>query len=155
MFFLNNARDEKSAYFGSKTTTLEAIGMLMPFLYAPKSLAGKHVIFRIDNIAVFFGWENRVVKNDTSASIIIRAIHLISYFLGTYVHLQHVPRCSDKFSTVADHLSRKSTTGSSDLEVLEKIVERAIGGELLTWLNNPVSDWKLPKRLLEEVIKYF
>jgi hypothetical protein len=146
---------KKPTYYGSKTTTLEAIGMLMPFLYAPKSLAGKHVIFRIDNIAVFYGWENKVVKNDTSATILIRAVHLISYFLGTYVHVQHVPRCSDKFSTVADHLSRKSTTGSSDLKVLEKVVEGTIGGELLTWLSNPTSNWNLPKRLLEEVIKEF
>jgi hypothetical protein len=155
IFFLNSARDEKGAHFGSKSTTLETIGMLMPFLYAPEKLAGKHVVFRIDNIAVFFGWENKVVKNDTSATIIIRAIHLISYFLGTYVHVQHVPRCSDKFSTIADHLSRKSTTGSSDTEVLKNTVERTIGGVLLSWLNNPISDWKLPERLLEEVIKEF
>jgi hypothetical protein len=68
---------------------------------------GKHVIFRVDNIAVFYGWENKVVKNDISATILIRAIHLIVFFLGTYVHVQNVPRCSDKFNTIADHLSRK------------------------------------------------
>jgi hypothetical protein len=34
-FFLERAKDEKDAYYGSKTTTLEVIGMLMPFLSTP------------------------------------------------------------------------------------------------------------------------
>jgi hypothetical protein len=152
-FFLEQVKDEKGAYYGSKTTTLEVIGMLMPFLSTPEKLMGKHVIFTVDNIAVFYGWENKVVKNDISATILIRAIHLIAFFLGTYVHVQHVPRCSDKFSTIADHLSRKSTTGSEDLEDLEQISEATIEGELLNWLESPIMNWNLPKCLLEEIIK--
>jgi hypothetical protein len=81
--FLEQAEDEKGAFYGSKTTTLEVIDMIMTFLSTPEKLMGKHVIFRIDNIVVFYGWKNKVVKNDVSATILIRAIHLIAFFLGT------------------------------------------------------------------------
>ncbi len=152
-FFLEQARDEKGSFFGSKTTTLEVIGMLLPFLSSPKDLMGKHVIFRIDNIAVFYGWENKIVKNDVTATILIRAIHLLAFYLGIYVHVEHVPRCSDKFSTLADHLSRTSTTGVKDLEVLENSVKKPIEGSLNSWLEDPKEDWELPKILLNETIK--
>ncbi len=93
------------------------------------------------------------MKNDVSATILIRAIHLLAFYLGIYVHVEHVPRCSDKFSTLADHLSRKSTTGVKDLENLENSVEIPISGALRNWLEDPKENWDLPKILLNETIK--
>jgi hypothetical protein len=70
-FFLEEAKDDKGAFYGSKTTTLEAIGLIIPMLISPATMAGKHLAFKVDNIAVVFGWENKVVKNDTTATILI------------------------------------------------------------------------------------
>jgi hypothetical protein len=72
--FLELATDNKGAHYGSKTTTLEAIGVLLPFLCIPEELVGQHLVFTVDNIAVVYGWENRCVKFDDAASIILMAI---------------------------------------------------------------------------------
>jgi hypothetical protein len=150
--FLENAKDEKGAFFGSKTTTLEAIGLMLPFLTKPNSLKGKHVVFRIDNVAVVYGWENKNIKNDTSATIVLRAVRLMAAYLGTFVHVQHIPRCSTHLSTLADHLSRKSTTSNNDRELLKEVPESQVNSLLLLWLQNPCQDWELPNKLLKEVI---
>ncbi len=150
--FLKEARDDKGAYYSSKTTTLEAIGMLLSFLTKPKSLKGKHVVFRIDNVAVVYGWENKQVKNDMSSTIVLRAVHLMAAYLGTYVHFQHIPRCSSSFSTLADHLSRKSTTSIEASDMLNGVPDSRVNSSLMHWLRNPGQDWDLPNKLLNEVI---
>ncbi len=63
--------------FGSKSTTLEMVGLLLPFLTIPDMLGGRHVVLQVDNIAALFGWEDKQVKGDITASILIRALHLI------------------------------------------------------------------------------
>jgi hypothetical protein len=150
-YFLEEAKDEKGAYFGSKTTTLEAIGLLIPFITMPKALEGKHVTFRVDNISVVFGWDSKIVKNDMSATIIIRAIHLMAAYLGVWVHVQHEPRCSSSYSSLADHLSRKSSTGKDDLHLLANVAETKVEGVLHRWLREPREDWSLPTALLAEL----
>jgi hypothetical protein len=150
--FLEEAKDEKGAYYGSKTTTLEAIGLLLPFLTKPESLKGKHVVFRIDNIAVVYGWENKQIKNDMAETIVLRAVHLLAAYLGVHVHIQHIPRCSSTLSTLADHLSRKSTTTTADMDMLAGVPKSKINGSLNLWMENPVLDWNLPCKLLREVI---
>jgi hypothetical protein len=116
-------------------------------------VVGKHVVFRIDNVAVVYVWESKNIKNDTSATIVLRAVHLMAAYLGTFVHVQHIPRCSTNLSTLADHLSRKSTTSNTDRELLKEVPECQVNSRLLLWLKNPCLDWNLPNKLLEEVIK--
>jgi hypothetical protein len=149
--FLEEARDGKGAYYGSKTTTLEAIGLLIPFLTIPRVLEGKHVTFRVDNVSVVFGWDSKIVKNDMSATIIIRAIHLMAAYLGVWVHVQHEPRCTSSYSTLADHLSRKSSTKENDLHLLKSVPETKVEGVLHRWLKEPREDWSLPTALLAEL----
>jgi hypothetical protein len=151
--FLEQSKDDKGAYYGSKTTTLEAIGLIIPLLISPDTMSGKHLVFKVDNIAVVFGWENKVVKNDTTATILIRTLHLLSAYLEVFVHVQHEPRCSSKFSTLADHLSRQSSTKQEDLAILKNVAESTVDSELVDWLKNPVVDWGLPNKLLKELIK--
>ena len=79
--FLNDATDSKGAHFGSKTTTLEMVGLLLPLLTVPHLLVGKHAVFSVDNIAFWHGWKSRGISNDITASILIRAMYLISYFV--------------------------------------------------------------------------
>jgi hypothetical protein len=65
--FVNSARDTRGCFYGSKTATLEAVGLLMPFLSIPEDLAGQNVVLYVDNMSLVYGWENGYVKNDESA----------------------------------------------------------------------------------------
>jgi hypothetical protein len=55
-------------------------------------------VFGVDNISVVFGWENRNIKFDASATSILASIHLISNYLGTTVHIRHIQRRYDFLS---------------------------------------------------------
>ena len=44
--------DEKGCSFGSKSTPLEAVGILIPLLAFRKKVAGKEIVFKVDNMAV-------------------------------------------------------------------------------------------------------
>ena len=77
--FLLEARDERDHAYGCKSSTLEAVGILLPFLCCPAKIAGGEVVLLTDNESLVFGWGSRKITNDTSASILIRAIHIISF----------------------------------------------------------------------------
>jgi hypothetical protein len=149
--FIEQEVDEKGARFGSKTATLEAIGVLLPFLTIPEELIGQHVIFEVDNIAVVYGWEKRGIKFDTSATTILTAIHLISGYLGATVHICHVPRRSNRWAELADNLSRKSSTTYQDKRMLTRARRSMVKGELLRWLETPREYTELPRKLLKEL----
>ncbi len=117
----------------------------------PEALEGKHVTFRVDNVSVVFGWDSKIVKNDMSATIVIRAIHLMAAYLGVWVHVQHEPRCSSSYSSLADHLSRKSSTEENDLHLLKSVPETKVEGVLHRWLRELREDWSLPTALLAEL----
>jgi hypothetical protein len=153
MEFLNNARDSNGCYYGSKTTTLEAMGVLIPFIVFPRELCGKSIVFHVDNIAVAYGWSNGAVKFDVMASIILRAVHLAACYLGVTVYVKHIPRCSDSWASLADRLSRKSTTTREDRWVLREARRGEVSGSLVRWLDNPVEDWRLPNVILAEIMK--
>jgi hypothetical protein len=100
-------KDEKGVEFGRKSTTLESIGLLIPFMCKPKTVAGKHLLFYVDNIAVHYGWENGGLKKDSTATKILQAVHVLASYLGTTVHVYHVPRVSNKMADLADDLTRR------------------------------------------------
>jgi hypothetical protein len=151
--FLNDARDSKGAHYGSKTTTLEVFGVLLPFITVPEQLCGRHLVFTVDNVAVVFGWENKGVKFDDAASIMIRAIHLIASYLGCVVHLEHSPRRTTHWEVLVDNLSRKQTTRFEDRRLVKDAKRSIVRSHLLSWLMDPKEDRDLPYFLLGEVKK--
>jgi hypothetical protein len=150
--FLLEARDSKNHAYGCKSSTLEAVGTLLPFLCCPAEIAAKEVILLTDNEALVYGWESRRVQHDTSASILLRAIHLIALFLGTTVTINHLPRMSTPSAALADELTRSSTTGRRQLAAISGASALPVPDELLAWLSNPEEDWRLADRLLHCVI---
>jgi hypothetical protein len=100
--FLLYARDERDRAYGCKSTTLEVIGLILPILTIPHILRGREICLHVDNLAVVYGWENRGAKRDHSASIFLRALHIISAFLGCIVHVHHIPRMSTPDARLAD-----------------------------------------------------
>jgi hypothetical protein len=149
--FLNEDTDEKGCFFGSKTSTLEALGILLPFLCIPEQLAGRSVVMYVDNMSLVYGWSNGYVKNDQSASIILRSISVASHYLGTLLYIEHQPRCSDKWSTLADNLSRMSTTSYSDRKLLRYARKSRALYVVEKWLENPSVDWDWCNVFLEEI----
>jgi hypothetical protein len=151
MHFLLQARDTKDHAYGCKSSTLEAIGAMLPFLCCPSTIAGNEIILLTDNEAIIHGWDSRKVKNDVSASIILRAIHIISFYLGCSVELRHLPRMSNDMAKLADRLTRSSTTGRPQLAAIADTSSLPVPHQLLDWLRNPTEDWTLPIRLLSYV----
>jgi hypothetical protein len=149
--FLLEKRDAADHAFGCKSSTLEAIGLLLPFLCCPNILIGREVTLLTDNEALVFGWDKRRVPHDNSASIIIRAIHIISAFLGTSVEVRHLPRMSTPSAELADALSRSTTTLDCHVEAVRHAPPTSIPDALTDWFQNPQEDWNLPLALLDYV----
>ena len=148
---ITKSRDSNNRLFGGKSTTLECIGLLIPFLCCPKIVKNKFVLLFVDNTNVIYAWEKKYCKNDQETSIIIRTLHILEAFLECKIFVQHTKRLSNEMASLADHLSRKSSTTVSDLEKIEKISWSKPEGTLLTWLKNPVADWSIPNKILEDV----
>jgi hypothetical protein len=153
--FLLEKRDSSDHAYGCKSSTLEAIGLLLPFICCPKNLIGKEVTLLTDNEALVYGWDKRRVPHDTTASIFIRAIHIIAAFLGTSVEVRHLPRMSTPSAELVDALTRSTTTLPSHREFVSQAPPAAIAPVLLDWLANPREDWHLPILLLRYVQETF
>jgi hypothetical protein len=149
--FISEAIDEKGVRFGDKTTTLEMIGLLMPFILVPELLANQHARFMVDCFGTVFGMQNKAAKGDTNASIFIRAAYLIAAYIGCTVHVQQLPRMSDWGAEVSDRLSRASTTTTQDKKLLKAFHNRNLPVCLLNWFRNPTQDYHLASELLDHV----
>ena len=89
---LCEVKDEKGKSFGCKSTTLESVGLLLPLLTFPHLVRGKNLIFRVNNIAVMWGWRSGYVKHDETASEILKSVGYLAGYLGATVHVEHVGR---------------------------------------------------------------
>jgi hypothetical protein len=149
---IKHAHDRLGKRLGAKTTTLEFIGILLPFLMIPEQLQNQHIVVKVDNGACYFGWINRSCPNDEMASILIRALHLIGAFLGSFIHIHHLPRMSNWEAQLVDRLSRSETTTSADRRLLRSFQGHKLPSPLRIWLENPREDWDLPISLLESIV---
>ncbi len=139
--FIVHARDGDGIRFGNKSTTLECIGLLAPWLTVPELVSGRHVILRVDNIACVYGYDNGQLKNDESASIMIRAARLISAYLGSVVHVEHVARGSCWEAELVDNLSRSSTSRFLEQRTLSRFHHKELPKVLSDWLDTPYNDY--------------
>jgi len=148
---LRLARDEKLCRVGNKTTTLEFLGIVLPFLIVPRELRSQHILVKVDNIGCYFGWLNKQVPGDKMASILVRALHLISSYLECRIHIDHLPRNSSWDAQLVDRLSRDKSTTKKDRDLLRSFDLPRVPETLLEWMRDPTEDWGLPMRLLEYV----
>jgi len=144
-----NDKDEKGAKFASKMTTLELIGLFLPLLTVPDKVRGRNIILGVDNVSVVFGWKNRSVNGDLSASVLIQALHIVSGFLESRILVQHVPRCSSLASIMADNLRRSSTAKSNVWAVMADTEQHSPPAPLWEWLSNPIVDWQLGLKIVD------
>jgi len=144
------ALDSKGKSFGNKTTTLEMIGLILPFLLCPNLVKGKHIVLRVDNIGCYYGWNSKAITGDETASIFVRSLLVLSAYLCCYVHVEHLPRMSSWEARVCDNLSRESTTSISDKKLVDSFGYKC-PTILLEWLEKPKEDWDLVIKLLNLV----
>ena len=144
-------KDEKGAWFGSKSTTLESVAILIPLITFPEIVKGKQLVFKIDNIGVLWGWRNGYVKNDETATEILKSARYLAGCLGTRIFIEHVDRMSEEMASLADELSRRESPRSENWQrALAESEFRAVKGFLLKWLRNPCGEGELCKELLKE-----
>ena len=135
---LTSERDEKGVFYGSKSTMLESVGLLLPLLAFPEEVAGRNLIFMIDNIAVLYGWNRGYVKNDRAASEVLKSVTYLAAFLGVKIHVRHVPRMTDSLAQMANELSRKDMGfAGKTVRALSKAKFAEVSGSLLKWLASP------------------
>jgi hypothetical protein len=146
-------KDTKGAKFENKSTTLEMVGIILPFLLIPKKLMNQHILLKVDNTGCIFGWQNKSVSGDNCASILIRALHLVTAYLGSVIHMVHLPRVISWEARMVDRLSRARTTTKDDLKLLESLRNKPLPKSLTNWLINPVEDFSLANQLLDDVMK--
>jgi hypothetical protein len=143
--------DSKGSKMGSKTTSLEFIGILLHVLLMPQALRKQNVVFVTDNLSCVYGWENRCVKNDEFASIMIRGLQIITAFLECNVYICHKKRCSDWETQLVDRLTRQLTTTKND-KALVNSFGHSWPSVLSDWLRDPKEDWGAATRILNYVI---
>jgi hypothetical protein len=61
---LQNSRDEAGKLYGHKTTTLEFLGILVPFLLILERVKNSYAVVMVDNTSCFYGWLNRQSPGD-------------------------------------------------------------------------------------------
>ena len=146
-------KDEKGVEYGRKSTTLESMGILLPFIAFPEKVAGKQLIFYVDNIAVHYGWEHGGVKKDDSATEILKTVHILSSYLGCKIYVNHIHRVSNEMADLADELTRKSMSENTDSrKCLEKAEFRQVCSTVMNYfMHKNVSP--LYKMLLKNIDK--
>jgi len=151
--FIESATDGKGARFGSKTTTLELFGILLPVLVLNRQFRDQHVVFHVDNIACAYGWESGYLKEDRCGSILLRSLKMVEMFLGSVFHVKFVPRVSTWEADQTDRMSRLSSMVDKDRALLRSFVMWEIPDVVVDWLEEPSEDWDFANKILDWVSK--
>jgi hypothetical protein len=149
--FIRVSKDEKGVRYGDKTTTLETMGLLLPFLAIPSSLVNKHIVLRVDNLGTFYGLSNHSCSGDKAASVLIKAITLLGALLGSAIHVVHLRRRSDWEAEMVDDMSRERTTDEYQRLMLERFSYLDEPSVLITWMKNPMPNWDLATQIIRIV----
>jgi hypothetical protein len=126
--------------------------LLLPLLLIPGKIKKSHICIFTDNMSCVFGMKDGYMKNDEYASILIRAAHLISGYLGSIIHMIHCPRRTSWESKMADNFTCRKTTSFLKLQILNRFKNLKIPEAITLWMANPTNDWDLPASLLNHVM---
>jgi hypothetical protein len=130
------------------TAVYEMIGLLLPILILNKKLQHQEICLLVDNEAIVWSWPKRRMKNDLVASILLRTLHIMEAFIPCRIHVEHLPRISNKAAKLVDNLSRKSTSSTTDLSHLTH-TEKDLPKPFQDWLKNPSENWQLGTEIVQ------
>ncbi len=84
---LMGLKNRNGSYFGTKSGTLEAVGLILQFTSYPAELIGKKIVLQVDNTSLIYGWEKNYCKKDPETSLLLRVLHVIEVYLPCKIHL--------------------------------------------------------------------
>jgi len=134
----------------SRSAVYELLGVMLPILVVPERLANKVVLLKVDNQAVVWAWQKRHMKQDSLASVLLRAIHILEAAVNCQIIIEHLPRMSTAAAAAADRLSRDSTEQHEDLQLLTH-PHPTLPKKLSTWMKNPNMNWNLGFEIANEI----
>ena len=143
------------ALVADTTSTLEALGILLPMVIDPHRCVGKALHFNIDNIAVVFSFHKRRSK-DRLAHTLIRAAYLVAGALSSRLFVSWVPRRSDESSKIADDLTHSDFRSVLDLfpQATKKTFE-SFPPPISKWMRDPVHDRDLGHAIIAWMASYY
>ena len=151
------AEDDGSGLIAETTSTLEALGLLVPLSIYPHRFVGREVHTLIDNLAVVSGFQKRR-SNDRLADTIIRAARLVAGALDCRLFVSWIGRRSTRSACIADdltHVDFSSTLHYDSLALtmfyedfpppISKWMERAVeyrdlGHDIIKWIKEVFPD---------------
>jgi hypothetical protein len=147
---LSTARDHRGQFFGHKSTTLEAIGFLLPLLAFPKFCRHRQIVFITDSHPLWSDWPSKHTASDPETSLILRCIAVLSAYLQCNIHVLREKRCSTPMSSLADTYSRCDAAPTHP-HLQPTYLPLQHHPALYAWLRNPLLDWTLPLHLLDNL----
>jgi hypothetical protein len=150
---ITRSKDCNGRLFGGKSTALECVGLLLPFITRPDLVKNRYVRLFVDNLNLIYGWDKRYSRSDSETSLLLRVLHVLEAYLECKIFVEHVKRMSNPMASLADRLTRKSSTKNSDLDKVDHVQWEIPPPALMTWLENPVLDWNLPNKFVSEIQK--
>lgn len=135
--------------FYSQSSSLEAIGLFLPFLCMPDVLQGKSVIFWTDNSSLVYLWSKQKFFKQKPIYRLLETLKQISTFLSVQVFVRHVTRRSNRWAKLVDNLSRKRTTNRFDQKAIGCAKKDIYQGILCQWISQP--EINLEDLLLNEI----
>ena len=130
---------------------MELVGLLIPFVTAPKMVRGKFVRLFIDNTNVIHAWEKKLSRGDSETSAVIRALHVIEARLECKIFVEYMRRCSTPMAALADRLTRETSTTDEDRRLSLRTGWHAPHGAMAEWLKDPRADWTLGEKLVAHI----
>ena len=137
------------------TSTLEALGILLPMMLEPHRCVGQPLHIHIDNIAIVFAFQKRRC-NDKLAHSVIRASYLVAGALACQLFVSWVPRRSDAQSIIADDLTHIDFESASRLDPYgSTITHECFPPPIQKWMQCPVYDKNLGHAVLAWMAEHY
>ena len=137
-----------TALVADTTSTLEALGILIPMIIDPHRCIGRSLHLHVDNIAVVFSFRKRR-SNDKLAHTVIRAAYLLAGALASRLFVTWTPRRSDEPSVIADDLTHSDFSSAlANYPYCTTEVHETFPPPVSTWMRRPVYDRDLGHDIL-------
>ena len=148
-------KTNNSALVADTTSTLEALGVLVPMMIDPHRCVGKSLEVYIDNISVVYSFRKRR-SNDRLAHTLIRAACLLSGALACRLFVTWVPRRSDQLSIIADDLTHMNFQSALLLDRRATTTTyQSFPPPISDWMKDPIYDRDLGHTIISWMSSYY
>ena len=136
--FVTTQCDEYDKHFGSKTSVLEAMAVMLALHHFIPNFAGQSLIIDCDNEGLVWAWKKGRSKTCKYLSLLLNAMNYVAIMYSVNLYFRHVKRKTTPASIMADHLTRDDDHRDAILK-LTKDRNKFFGFPplLLDWMHNP------------------